>query len=103
VFIQSQRGRRDTPNSMGAERRRAEAKPGAKHTRCEAKHKQTRATRDTPTLDRRVSEVAERDGRKGLPAGNKTRCNRTDTAQSKAPQRKAKPNKKTQTRTRGAK
>jgi hypothetical protein len=33
-----QRGTRDTPNSMGAERQRAEAK-----------HKQTRTTRDTPT------------------------------------------------------
>jgi hypothetical protein len=35
------RGTRDTPNSLGAKRQRAEAK-----------HKQTQATRDTPTRDR---------------------------------------------------
>jgi hypothetical protein len=39
--IEVQRGTRDTPNSMGAERQRAQAK-----------HKQTQATQDTPTRDR---------------------------------------------------
>jgi hypothetical protein len=39
--IMLQRGTRDTPISMGAERQRAEAK-----------HKQTQATQDTPTRDR---------------------------------------------------
>jgi hypothetical protein len=34
----------------------------------------------------------ERDGRKGPPAGNKARCDRTNTPHSKATQRKAKPN-----------
>jgi hypothetical protein len=35
----------------------------------------------------------ERGGRKGLPAGNKTRCKRTYTAQSKATQHTAGPKK----------
>jgi hypothetical protein len=38
----------------------------------------------------------ERDGRKGPPAGNKAKCNRTNTPHSKATQRKAKPNQTTQ-------
>jgi hypothetical protein len=41
VNIVIQRGTRDTPNSMGAERQRAKAK-----------HKQTQATQDTRTRDR---------------------------------------------------
>jgi hypothetical protein len=44
----------------------------------------------------------ERDGRLGPPAGNKARCNRTNTPHSKAMQRKAKPNQTPQTYTRGA-
>jgi hypothetical protein len=44
----------------------------------------------------------ERDGRKGPPAENKARCDRTNTPHSKATQRKAKPNQKSQTHTRGA-
>jgi hypothetical protein len=44
----------------------------------------------------------ERDGRKGPPAGNKARCNRTNTPHSKSMQRKAKPNQTPQTHTRGA-
>jgi hypothetical protein len=47
------------------------------------------------------NRVTERDGRKGPPAGNKAKCNRTNTPHSKATQRKAKPNKKPQTHTRG--
>jgi hypothetical protein len=52
--------------------------------------------------ERRVNIFAERDGRKGSPAGNKARCNRTNTPHSKAMQRKAKPNQTPQTHTRGA-
>jgi hypothetical protein len=44
----------------------------------------------------------ERDGRKGPPAGNKAKCNRTNTPHSKATRRKAKPNQNPQTHTRGA-
>jgi hypothetical protein len=43
----------------------------------------------------------ERDGRKGPPAGNKAKCNRTNTPHSKATLCKAKPNQKPQTHTRG--
>jgi hypothetical protein len=43
----------------------------------------------------------ERDGRKGPPAGNKAKCNCTNTPHSKATRRKAKPNQKPQTHTRG--
>jgi hypothetical protein len=43
----------------------------------------------------------ERDGRKGPPAGNKAKCNCTNTQRSKATRRKAKPNQKPQTHTRG--
>jgi hypothetical protein len=45
--------------------------------------------------------LTERDGRKGQPAGNKTKCNGTNTPHSKATRRKAKPNQKPQTHTRG--
>jgi hypothetical protein len=39
------------------------------------------------------SKVTQReDGRKGPPAGNKARCNRTNTTHSKVTQREAKPN-----------
>jgi hypothetical protein len=37
-------------------------------------------------------KCTERDGRKGPPAGDKARCNRTNSPHSKATQRKAKPN-----------
>jgi hypothetical protein len=43
----------------------------------------------------------ERDGRKGPPAGNKAKCNCTNTPHGKATRRKAKPNQKPQTHTRG--
>jgi ankyrin repeat protein len=43
----------------------------------------------------------ERDGRKGPPAGNKAKCNCTNTPHSKTTRRKAKPNQKPQTHTRG--
>jgi hypothetical protein len=46
--------------------------------------------------------LTERDGRKGPPAGNKARCDHTNTPHSKAMQREAKPNQKPQTHTRGA-
>jgi hypothetical protein len=49
-----------------------------------------------------IWRFALRDGRKGPPAENKARCNRTNTPHSKAMQRKAKPNQKPQTPTRGA-
>jgi hypothetical protein len=45
----------------------------------------------------------KRGGRKGPPAGNKTRCNSKHTPQSKAMQRKAKSNQKPQIYTRGTK
>jgi hypothetical protein len=51
----------------------------------------------------RACSVPQRDGRKGPPAGNKTRCKRTCTAQSKATQCKAKTNQKQKTHKRGAK
>jgi hypothetical protein len=44
----------------------------------------------------------KKDGRKGPPAGNKARCNRSNTPHSKAMQCKAKPNQTPQTNTRGA-
>jgi hypothetical protein len=44
----------------------------------------------------------ERNESKGPPAGNKARCKRTNTLQSKATQRKAKPNQTPQTHRRGA-
>jgi hypothetical protein len=43
----------------------------------------------------------ERDGKKGPPAGNKAKCNCTNTPHSRATRRKAKPNQKPQTHTRG--
>jgi hypothetical protein len=48
------------------------------------------------------NRFTERDGRKGPPAENKARCNRTNTPHSKATRRKAKLNQKPQTHTRGA-
>jgi hypothetical protein len=48
-----------------------------------------------------VYRCTQRDGRKGPPAGNKARCNRTNTPRSKATQRKAKPNQTRKTHTRG--
>jgi hypothetical protein len=48
------------------------------------------------------NKFAEKDGRKGPPAGNKARRNRTNTPHSKAMQRKAKPNQTPQTHARGA-
>jgi hypothetical protein len=48
------------------------------------------------------NRFTERDGGKGPPAGNKARCNRTNTPHSKAMQRKAKPNQTPQTHTWGA-
>jgi hypothetical protein len=57
-----------------------------------------------------VYRFTQRDGRKGPPAGNKARCNRTNTprvaclpcyVRSKATQRKAKPNQTRKTHTRG--
>jgi hypothetical protein len=39
-----------------------------------------------------IYRFTERDGRKGPPAENKVRCNRTNTPHSMATQRKAKPN-----------
>jgi hypothetical protein len=49
-----------------------------------------------------VHIVTERDGRKGPPAGNKAKCNRTNTPQSKAPQLKSKPTQTPQSHRRGA-
>jgi hypothetical protein len=62
----------------------------------------TLAARGSQALYVKVYFCTERDGRKGPPAGNKARCNRTNTPHSKAMQRKAKPNQKPQTHTRGA-
>jgi hypothetical protein len=45
--------------------------------------------------------LTKRDGRKGPPAGNKAKCNCTNTPHSRATRRKAKPNQKPQTHTRG--
>jgi hypothetical protein len=87
------------PNSMSAERQRAEAK-----------HKQTQATQDPLTRDSPqthphksakatgkqatadnlrpppalLDKFTERDGRKGPPARNNARCNSTNTPNSKA-------------------
>jgi hypothetical protein len=50
-----------------------------------------------------IKFTSEREGRKGPPAGNKTTSNRKRTAQSKAAQRKAKPNQKNQSPQKGRK
>jgi hypothetical protein len=55
-----------------------------------------------PVDCRVIYRFTERDGRKGPPAGNKARFNRTNTPHSKAMQRKAKPNQTPQTHTRAA-
>jgi hypothetical protein len=47
-------------------------------------------------------QFSERDGTKGPPAGNKARCNCTNTPQSKATRHKAKPNQTPRTHRRGA-
>jgi hypothetical protein len=62
-------------------------------------------TWDEPTVDGSLPQhrFSKRDGRKGPPAGNKARCKRTYTAQSKATKHKAKPNQKSKTHTWGAK
>jgi hypothetical protein len=45
-------GRETRPTAWAPKGEEAEAKPSAKHIRGEATHKQTRATRDTPTQDK---------------------------------------------------
>jgi hypothetical protein len=77
-----------------------------RHATRHTKHAQARASPLRPcNSDHGVgipSANTERDGRKGPPAGNKARCNRTNTPHSKAMRRKAKPNQTPQTHTWGA-
>jgi hypothetical protein len=61
-----------------------------------------RRPKDRAAFTHRQKHIfTERDRRKGPPAENKARCNRTNTPHSKATQRKAKPNQKPQTHTQG--
>jgi hypothetical protein len=93
-----QRGTRDTPNSMGAERQRnrGQTQTKASHT----KHTHIRRGLVRPTqVSIWIYRSTSRYGRKDPPAGNKARCNRTNTPHSKATQRKAKPNQTPQTHT----
>jgi hypothetical protein len=66
---------------------------------------ETKSRLDHPNyipLQKDIDGFTERDGSKGPPAGNRARCNRTNTPHSKAMQRKAKPNQTPQTHTRGS-